>query len=513
MSRNLTRFASQFLSAQHGVVFGLSFFSIFLAFATVSCAQAPEADLQEAHPNKPLLVPTSQGQTITDIQVRFVDRNNQPVTGASKPQIIIQEFDLKPGDTYDAELAKKGLSGVKNLFHIKQATISLEPSARNNDVVMVVTVEEINGFFFRFGQTLPPPTALQGTARPVIINPQSNRANGIGGGIRIGWRNIGGTNKAITLGSEFGSNLLGFDLDYRQFIRHNRGYAFNVFNRQGKEPEFDNGTEINLPNNNDPWIDRTGGGGEYFFPIARDFKGAIGASYQLVSARDGLFSSSLEPVDELGNPITTSSDGQDTLLTINFRSVLDRRNNFLNPTRGYRFAFNSDQSIPIGDASISHNRLSGSLSGFIPLKLFGFTKGDRTLVLNVQGGTIIGDLPGYEAFNLGGSGSIRGFKGAEVGTGRSFITTTAEYRFPIFKFKAFKEKYTVGGTLFVDYGNDLGSGDTVRGEPAEVRDKPGNALGYGFGFRVPTKFGTIRLEFGFNNRGSNLVHFNIGERF
>ena len=264
MGINVTRISRQFLSAPHSLVFGLSFFTFCLVFPTASWSQPPESDLQEKTTNQ-LVVPASQGQTITDIQVKFVDRNNQPITGESKPSIIIQEFDLEPGDTYDAELAKKGLRGVNNLIHVTKATISLEPSARDNDVVMVVTVEEKNGFFFRFGQTLPPPTALKGPGRPIIINPLSNRANGIGGGIRIGWRNIGGTNKAITLGSEFGPNLLGFDFDYRQFIKHNRGYAFNFFGRQGKEPEFDNGTEVNLPNNNDPWIDRTGGGGEYFF--------------------------------------------------------------------------------------------------------------------------------------------------------------------------------------------------------------------------------------------------------
>ena len=221
----------------------------------------------------------------------------------------------------------------------------------------------------------------------------------------------------------------------------------------------------------------------------------------------------MQPFDELGNRLTFSADGQDTLLTINFASALDRRNDNLNPTRGYRFLFGMDQSIPIGDANILHNRLSANFSQFLPFKLFGFTEGDRTLVLNVQGGTVIGDLPPYEAFGLGGSGSVRGFIGGELGTGRSFVQATAEYRFPIFKFNAFKQKYTLGGNLFVDYASDLGSGDTVRGEPAEVRNKLGSAFGYGFGLRLPTGFGTVRLEFGFNDDGGNRVHFNIGERF
>ncbi len=512
MSNNLVRILCQFLSARYYLTFGFSFFFIYSALTTASWGQS--IDPYYKTPTQPPTVPSSQGQTITDIEVRFVDRNNQSVAGKTKPHIIIREFDLKPGDIYDAELAQEGLIGVNNLIHIKQGTISLEPSITDNNVVMVVTVEERNTFFFTFGLTLPPPTALQGPARPVTVIPQSNRASGLGGGIRIGWRNLGGTSKAISLGVEATTKSFGFDFDYRDFVRHDRGYAFNFFSRQGREPEFENGDpEINLPNGDDIWIGRLGGGGEYFFPIARNFQGTVGASYQLVSARDGLYSSSLQPVDELGKPLTFSADGQDTLLTINLASALDRRNSNLNPTRGYRFLLGMDQSIPIGDANILHNRLSANFSQFLPLNLFGFTEGDRTLALNIQGGTVMGDLPPYEAFSLGGANSVRGFKTGELGTGRSFVQATVEYRFPIFKFNAFKEKYTVGGNLFVDYGSDLGSGDTVRGEPAEFRDKPGSAFGYGFGLRVPTQFGTLRLELGFNDKGDNVLHFNIGERF
>ncbi len=512
MRNNLLRILCQFLSARHYLTFGFSFFFIYSALATASWGQS--IDPFFIRPTQVPTVPSSQGQTITDIEVRFVDRNNQSVAGKTKPDIIIREFDLKPGDIYEAELAQEGLLRVNSLIHIKRGTISLEPSATDNNVVMVVTVEERNTFFFTFGLTLPPPTALQGSARPVTVFPQSDRGSGIAGGARIGWQNLGGTSKTISLGVEAGTDNFGFDFDYRDFVRHNRGYAFNFSSRQGREPEFDNGDpEIDLPNGDNIWISRLGGGGEYFFPIARNFQGAVGISYQLVSARDGLYSSSLQPVDELGNPLTFSDDGQDTLLTINFASALDRRNSNLNPTRGYRFLFGMDQSIPIGDANILHNRLSANFSQFLPLNLFGFTEGDRTLVLNIQGGTVIGDLPPYEAFSLGGSSSVRGFQDGELGTGRSFVQATVEYRFPIFKFNAFKEEYTVGGNLFVDYASDLGSGDTVKGEPAEVRDKVGTAFGYGFGLRVPTGFGTVRLEFGFNDDGGNRVNFNIGERF
>ncbi|WP_019503514.1 BamA/TamA family outer membrane protein [Pleurocapsa sp. PCC 7319] len=528
MSSNLILKLCQFLTSQRYSTFGFSLISIYLALATASWGQKiPIAAISEQqaklaqvfnqnlNSDDPDTIPLGNEQTIDEIQVNFVDRNNQPVTGKTKPNIIIQEFELKPGDVYDPELAQKGLDRVNDLFIIKRGTLDLKPSTTNNNVVMVVTVEESNPFFLRFGLTLPPPTALQGAARTVTVIPQSHRANGISGGVRLGLLNLGGTNKTISLGVEGGADTLGLDLEYRDFWRHDRGYAVNIFNRQTVEPEFENGdTELNLPDGEgDPWIERFGGGVEYFFPFSEDFEGALGVSYQKVSARDGIFSDSLEPVDENGNQLTFSDNGRDDLLTINFASVLDRRNSTSNPTLGYRLLFGMDQSIPIGDASILYNRLTANYTQFLPLNLFGFTEGDRTLVLNFQGGTVIGDLPPYEGFSLGGSSSVRGFTGGEVGTGRSFVQATAEYRFPMFKFDAFSNKFDVGGTLFVDYGTDLDSADSVKGRPAEVRDKPGSAFGYGLGLRVLTRYGTVRLEFALNDDGGSAFHFNIGERF
>ncbi len=89
---------------------------------------------------------------------------------------------------------------------------------------------------------------------------------------------------------------------------------------------------------------------------------------------------------------------------------------------------------------------------------------------------MLGDLPPYEAFSLGGSNSVRGYDEGDIGSGRSFLQGTAEYRFPLFS--------VVGGALFADYATDLGSGSSVPGDPAGVRGKPGNGLGYGLGVRV-----------------------------
>ena len=461
-----------------------------------------------------LTVPPGNEEVISDIQVRFVDKEDAPTEGATQPHIITREFDLQPGDVYDPELALEGLERVEDLVILRRASLALEPAAEPNQVVMVVTVDERNSFFFGIGITLPPPTALQGPAQSATVAALSNEAGGFSIGGRVGFQNLGGNNQALSLGIEGGEETLGFDLSFRNHLGRGSGYGVNFFNQRRVEQEFDGGDdEVNTPSGEDPWVHRLGGGVEYFRSLAPDLDAALGLSYQRVSVRDDAFTNDIDAEDELGNPFTVSDDGQDDLLTINLAGVFDRRDDEVYPTDGFRLLFGMDQSIPVGDADILSNRLSANYTHFIPLNLFGFTEGPRTLVLNVQGGTIIGDTPPYEAFSLGGASSVRGYSGGEVGTGKSFIQTTAEYRFPIFSFIAFQEGIDVGGTLFFDYATDLGSGDAVIGTPAEVRDKPGDGFGYGLGLRARTPVGPVRLELGINDEGDTEVIFNIGDRF
>ena len=51
--------------------------------------------------------------------------------------------------------------------------------------------------------------------------------------------------------------------------------------------------------------------------------------------------------------------------------------------------------------------------------------------LCAKGGMILGDLPPYEAFPIGGTSSVRGYSEGGVGSGRSYVAGTAELHFPL----------------------------------------------------------------------------------
>ncbi len=138
---------------------------------------------------------------------------------------------------------------------------------------------------------------------------------------------------------------------------------------------FDKGRrEVRLPHNQKPWLHRLGGGIDYFQPFSSDFGAALGLNYQRVSVRNRAFTSRISPRDVLGNPLTFSNTGQDDLLTLNLAAYYRTVDNPIYASQGTKLKFGLDQSIPVGDASITYTRLSASATQFIPLNLFGFDK-------------------------------------------------------------------------------------------------------------------------------------------
>ena len=399
---------------------------IFLNFNAIAQAKPNlERDSQSNTPkpvflgqevSKEAIVPVGDREIITRIVVRFVDRDGKIIEGKTKPQIITQEFKLKPGDIYRADLAKQGLQRVLDLVIVDRASLYLEKTNNSKEATMAIAIQENSNFSIGFGLTLPPPTALQGSVRPVTVNALSDSANGFTSGTQIGLLNLGRNNQEISLGIEGGTQAFGFNVGYRKYLRSDRGFGVNFYNRRGVESEYEGGDpDLDLDNSSDPWIHRLGGGIEYFVPIAKDWLSAVGISYQRTSIRDGAFSSNIESTDVLGNRLTKTNSGQEDLLTLNFATVLNRQDNSRNSTRGYKFQFGSDLYLPIGESDILANRLALNYTHYFPVPLFGFTQGAKTLVLNFQGGTILGDAVPYESFILGGSSSVRGYGGGGGG--------------------------------------------------------------------------------------------------
>jgi outer membrane protein insertion porin family len=281
------------------------------------------------------------------------------------------------------------------------------------------------------------------------------------------------------------------------------GYSVRAFGDRRISEIFNK--DIDLPNGNRVREIRMGGNLRFTRPVG-DWQSTLGLNYTNISTRDRNLN--IARRDELGNPLTFSGSGVDELYTVSFNLMLDRRDNPFNPTSGSTLSLSTEQSIPLGRGNIVSNRLLANYIQYVPVTLLGLSESEalpEMLAFNLQAGTVIGDLPPTEAFRLGGRNSVRTYDSGDIGSSRSYFLANGEYRFPVGR--------DVGGVIFVDFESDLGTGDSVLGKPASVRDKPGTGAGVGVGVRVRSGFGLIRLDMGVSDSGDLKFVLGTKQRF
>ena len=197
----------------------------------------------------------------------------------------------------------------------------------------------------------------------------------------------------------------------------------------------------------------------------------------------------------------TPSDGscpdENTLVSFIASTSRNNLNNSINPTSGSKLSVGTEQFLPVGDNSPTFNRMRAGYSFFIPTKFINLTRACKSrnassedcpqaIGIQLKAGTIIGDLPPYEAFCMGGTSSVRGWASCDLAVSKSFVEGTVEYRFPVWRM--------ISGALFVDAGSDLGSQKQVPGNPGELLQKSGSGYSLGGGVGVKTPIGPLRLD-------------------
>jgi outer membrane protein insertion porin family len=457
---------------------------------------------------------------VENVKVQFrnkdgetVDDKGNPIRGRTKDYIITRELELKPGTVFNRNTVQRDLGRVYGLGLFEppdNEPISLAPGSDPSKVNVIVNITERSSGSIAAGAGI-------------------SSASGLFGTISYQQQNLGGRNQKLGTEIQLGERELLFDLRFTDpWIAgdpYRTSYTTNIFRRrsislifEGKDKSIDTFNPSNITDANQqdrPRITRLGGGVTFTRPLsANPFKNSewvasAGLQYQRISGRDadgnlrkeGAIFDSNGKIISNKIPLTLSPSGEDDLLLLKLGAQRDLRNNSLQPTNGSYLSFGVDQSVPIGTGSIFMTRLRGNYSRYLPIKLLSFSKKPQTLAFNLQGGTIFGDVPPYEAFTLGGSNSVRGYDEGRLGTGSRYVQAAVEYRFPVFS--------VVSGALFFDYGSDLGSST----QAAQLLNKSGNGYGYGLGLRIQSPLGPIRIDYGVTGEGDSRINFGIGERF
>jgi outer membrane protein insertion porin family len=426
---------------------------------------------------------------VGDIKFRFLseegeqfDNNGNPIKGRTKADFIRQQLKLQPGKVFAEDLARQDIQTLYKLGLFQRVNVAFEGDAKQLD--LVYELQEIG-------------------ARSINLGGGYNADDGISVIVSYRDQNVGGVNDTLSANVELNRQDVlfntNFNSPYRETNPERLGYNIKTFRRRQISDTFDD--KIKLPNGDKVREGKIGAS----VSLQQEIEGwdaAVGLNYTRVTIRDR--SGNITPRDANNNQLSLSDTGVDDLATVSFTATKDQRDNPVKPTQGSVLSFSTEQSIPVGNGQITMNRLRGNYSQFMPVNLFNSTQ-PQVFALNLQAGTVVGDLPPYETFNLGGSNSVRGYDAGKVGSGRSYVLASAEYRFPIFPI--------AGGVIFADFATDLGSGDTVIGEPANARNKPGSGFGYGAGVRVDSPLGLIRADLGINDQGESRVHIGIGQKF
>ena len=444
--------------------------------ATLQISQAANAD----------------GVYVAEVKIRFVnsrgeavDRKGNPVEGRISEDFIRGELKLKAGDNYSREVVRSDLQQLQQLGLFEKVTVSTEEAG--TDVSVIYSVQERS-------------------ARSFGVNATLNDDVGVAVPLSYTDRTFARTPQRLAV--ELQPSLRGIQYDV-QFVspyvaaEDRLGYSVRAFGDRRTSEIFNE--DIDLPNGNRVREIRRGGNLRFTRPLG-DWRSTLGLNYTNISTRDRNLN--IARRDELGNPLTFSGTGVDELYTVSFGAIRDRRNNPFNPSSGSILSLSTEQSIPLGRGNIVSNRLLANYIHYIPITVLGISESEalpEMLAFNLQAGTVIGDLPPTEAFRLGGRNSVRGYDSGDIGSGRSYFLASGEYRFPLGR--------DVGGVIFVDFASDLGTGDSVLGKPASVRDKPGTGAGVGLGVRVRSPVGLVRLDVGIGNSGELKFVLGTKQRF
>ncbi len=456
---------------------------------------------------------------ISDVKIRFPDSDGEfiidgkPRRGKTKDWVIKRELKTQPGSVFNRKILEADIGRLYSTSLFDDVKVSLGPDNLNpGQVIIFLDVSE---------------------QRTGSLTGGLGYSNGSGIFASIGLQETNTLGRAwsTSLNLNFGeySTTYNFSLSdpWIKGDKHKTSFRTNVFLSRDYPQEFkstkngriyavDDTTTSTADTFSSIVLEKTGGGFSFSRPLngGDPFKVAkwrilAGMNFKNVKMIDG--DGNKKPYGDV-TPTTgnindiicigfTPNDGscpeENTLVSVIASTSRNNLNNSINPTAGNKFTFGTEQFVSMGKNSPTFNRMRASYSYFIPTKLINLTKACKSskatsedcpqaIGFQLKAGTIIGELPPYESFCLGGTSSVRGWGSCDLAVSKSFVEGTAEYRFPIWRM--------ISGALFVDVGSDLGSQNDVPGKPGKLLKKSGSGYSLGGGVGVKTPIGPLRLD-------------------
>ncbi|MFH1338970.1 MAG: outer membrane protein assembly factor BamA [Candidatus Omnitrophota bacterium] len=424
---------------------------------------------------------------VTENEVAYIDKIKIRGNIKTKDVVVRREVRLFPGDRFDGQKLRRSKERLSNLGFFEEISFDTESSSLPNHRDLVVEVKEAKTGTFSFG-------GGYSTIDNFIGFIEIEQRN-------FDWKNFPyftGDGQDLRLRAELGTVSENLNLSFTEpwLFDYPVSFGFDVY-RLSHERETDIG-----------WgYDETKTGGDIRFgkEFSEYVRGNVAYRYERIEIGD---------VDPTATDELKKEEGKNNISSVELGLAYDTRDSVFDPHRGELLNGNFDIAGGAFGGDKDFFQFQGRASKYFSL-FRGSVLEFRTRVglADAYGGT--DDVPIYERFFAGGAYSIRGYEERLVGPidsdsknplgGNSLLIGNIEYTYPLFDF------LRVG--CFYDAGNvwrklsDIGSG--------------GFKSGIGFGVRIKTPIGPIKLDYGIplnkqageDEKKSGRVHFSMGSGF
>lgn len=430
---------------------------------------------------------------VNNITIRFLDRKTgEPTVGKTRPETLLRQLTTKKGQVYSLQQGRRDVETVLTMGIMEDVSIVPQHAGDTGKVDLTMNVvERVTGGFSAGG-------GISGSGMTGSL------LSGLIGSFAYSHRNVFGRNQKLNISLERGQLDSSFKINYTDpwiegddkrtsrsiTVQNSRSSGSLV---HGMSPGSNNSPDSRTPVSSDGivTIGRQIASVDYSRPLRPKWSGTGGISFQRAGPLQRDENGQIKIADMYGAPLTFSGKAYDDMLLAKLETMYADSGEH----GSSMLVFNMEQGLPVLPEWLFFNRLNIRARHEMRIGL-------AHCIASFSGGKVIGDLAPHEAFAIGGTNSVRGYEEGAVGSGRSCAVSSVEISVPMFG--------PVEGAIFGDYGTDFGSGQTVPGDPAGARNKPGNGYGYGAGIRVDSPLGPLRLEYALNNQGLRRFHFGVG---
>jgi outer membrane protein insertion porin family len=462
------------LKSQPGAVYNISFLredllNITEKFSEKGYAYAdvnPKANIDDETRIVNMNIEIDPGKKV------YVGKINVIGNTRTRDNVVRREFRFKEGELFNSKKLKRSKQRINNLGFFENVKIDTHRGDTPGQIDIDATVTERPTGSISFG-------AGFSSVDKVIFNAS------------IAQDNIFGTGRKANFSANISARRTNFNIALTEprVFDSDVSAAINLFNRRSDFFSFDTRSQ--------------GGGLTFGKNFSETDWGGVNYRFSRVEISDVL-----RPTPLLKNETRNTS-------RIGATFIKDSRDNFLNPTQGWRHVVRLEfAGSVLGGADFYKTGYEITYYKKLIGKLVGAVHG----AINFASGYGEEELPAFERYFMGGANSLRGFTLREVGPltnsgnplgGEQSLLFNAELQYPLTEgFRVF---------AFYDIGNVFGSGDNITTTDTSFNlNQMRNSAGAGIRFFSP--FGPISLAMGFKldrkgRESSNEFHFSAGNAF